>query len=37
MILSEDHFRHVPWCIRYHAQDSPFEAFEYFDVEDDVC
>jgi hypothetical protein len=22
-ILSEDHIRHVPWFIGYHAQDSP--------------
>jgi hypothetical protein len=26
-ILSEDHIRHVPWCIGYHAQDFPLEAF----------
>jgi hypothetical protein len=25
-ILSEDHIRHVPWCIGYHAQDFPLEA-----------
>jgi hypothetical protein len=33
-ILSEDHIRHVPWCIGYHAQDFPLEAFQYFDVGD---
>jgi hypothetical protein len=33
-ILSEDDIRHVPWCIGYHAQDFPLEAFQYFDVGD---
>jgi hypothetical protein len=33
-ILSEDHIRHVPWCIGYHAQDFPLEAFQYFNVGD---
>jgi hypothetical protein len=33
-ILSEDHIRHVPWCIGYHAQDFPLEAFQYFDAGD---
>jgi hypothetical protein len=35
-ILSEDHIRHVPWCIGYHAQDFPLEALhlQYFDVGD---
>jgi hypothetical protein len=32
--LSEDHVRHVPWCIGYHAQDFPLEAFQYFDAGD---
>jgi hypothetical protein len=31
-ILSEDHIRHVPWCVRYHGQEFPLEAFQYFDV-----
>jgi hypothetical protein len=31
-ILSKDHIRHVPWCMGYHAQDFPLEAFQYFDV-----
>jgi hypothetical protein len=25
--------RHIPWCIRYHAQSLQLEAFEYFYVE----
>jgi hypothetical protein len=29
--LSEDRIGHVPWCIGYHAQDFPLEAFQYFD------
>jgi hypothetical protein len=33
-ILSEDHIRHVPWCIGYHAQNFPLEVFQYFDVGD---
>jgi hypothetical protein len=33
-ILSEDHIRHVPWCVGYHAQDFPLEAFQYFDDTD---
>jgi hypothetical protein len=33
-ILSEDHIRHVPWCIGYHVQDFRSEAFQYFDVGD---
>jgi hypothetical protein len=33
-ILSEDHIRHVPWCVGYHAQDFLLEAFQYFDVGD---
>jgi hypothetical protein len=32
--LSEDHIRHVPWCIGYHSQDFPLEASQYFDVGD---
>jgi hypothetical protein len=32
--LKMDHIRHVPWCIGYHAQDFPLEAFQYFDVMD---
>jgi hypothetical protein len=31
-ILSEDHVRHVPWCINYHAQSFGFEAFKDFDI-----
>jgi hypothetical protein len=31
---SEDRIRHVPWCVGYHAQDFPLEAFQYFDVGD---
>jgi hypothetical protein len=23
---------HIPWCVRYHAQSLPLEAFEYFYV-----
>jgi hypothetical protein len=33
-ILSEDWIQHVPWCVGYHAQDFPLEAFRYFDVGD---
>jgi hypothetical protein len=33
-ILSEGHIRHVPWCVGYHAQDFPLEAFQYFHVGD---
>jgi hypothetical protein len=33
-ISSKDHIRYVPWCIGYHAQDFPLEAFWYFDVGD---
>jgi hypothetical protein len=33
-ILSEDHIRHVPWCICFDVQDFPLEAFQYFDVGD---
>jgi hypothetical protein len=33
-ILSEDRIRHLPWCVGYHAQDFPLEAFQYIDVGD---
>jgi hypothetical protein len=31
-ILSEGSIRHAPWCIGYHAQDFPLEAFQYLEV-----
>jgi hypothetical protein len=31
-ILSEDHVRHVPWCIRYHTQSFGLQAFKDFDT-----
>jgi hypothetical protein len=33
-ILSEDRIRHGTMVHRFHAQDFPLEAFQYFDVED---
>jgi hypothetical protein len=33
-ISSEDHIRHVPWCIGYNEQDFPLETFQYFDIGD---
>jgi hypothetical protein len=34
VILSEDRIRKIAWCVGYHAQDFPLEAFQYFDVGD---
>jgi hypothetical protein len=31
-IMSEDHVRHVPWCISYRTQSFELEAFKDFDV-----
>jgi hypothetical protein len=31
-ILPYYHIRHIPWCVRYHAQSLRLEAFEYFYV-----
>jgi hypothetical protein len=31
-ILLKDHIGHVPWCVGYHEQDFPLEAFQYFYV-----
>jgi hypothetical protein len=31
-ILPYYRIRHVPWCVRYHAQSLRLEAFEYFYV-----
>jgi hypothetical protein len=31
-ILPCYHIRHIPWCVRYHAQSLRLEALEYFYV-----
>jgi hypothetical protein len=31
-ILPYYRIRHIPWCVRYHAQSLRLEAFEYFYV-----
>jgi hypothetical protein len=31
-VLSEDHVRHIPWCISYHAQSFGLEAFKNLDI-----
>jgi hypothetical protein len=31
-ILPENHVRHIPWCISYHAQSFGLEAFKDFDI-----
>jgi hypothetical protein len=28
----EDHVRHIPWCISYHAQSFGLEALKDFDI-----
>jgi hypothetical protein len=35
-ILSEDHFRHLPWCIGYHEQDFPWKRSSISTLEMEV-